>query len=159
MNIINMRSLIILLLMAGLLSAVTSKPSPGKTFYMKMNAGIITDKLAETRHFYAHVLAFRIQFESDWFLLMQTPIGGDQVSFLQADHSSQAELFQKSYRGEGMYLTIEVANADEEYERIRGLKIPVVVDLRDEPWGDRHFVIRDPNGIGIDIVTRSDAAR
>jgi uncharacterized glyoxalase superfamily protein PhnB len=29
--------------------------------------------------------------------------------------------------------------------------------LRDEPWGDRHFTIRDPNGIAIDIVTYSPA--
>lgn len=27
------------------------------------------------------------------------------------------------------------------------------IGIRDEPWGDRHFAIKDPNGIGIDIVT------
>jgi len=26
---------------------------------------------------------------------------------------------------------------------------------KDEPWGDRHFAIVDPNGIGIDILTYS----
>jgi len=26
------------------------------------------------------------------------------------------------------------------------------MDLRDEPWGDRHFALRDPNGVGVDIV-------
>lgn len=29
--------------------------------------------------------------------------------------------------------------------------------LRDEPWGDRHFVVVDPNGIGVDIVQRNQA--
>ena len=27
--------------------------------------------------------------------------------------------------------------------------------IRNEPWGDRHFAIQDPNGIGIDIVKYS----
>jgi uncharacterized glyoxalase superfamily protein PhnB len=31
--------------------------------------------------------------------------------------------------------------------------IPLEFDLREEVWGDRHFAIRDPNGIGIDFVT------
>ncbi|MBD0256676.1 MAG: glyoxalase, partial [Cytophagales bacterium] len=31
--------------------------------------------------------------------------------------------------------------------------VPIEVELRDEPWGDRHFAIVDPNGIGVDIVT------
>lgn len=33
--------------------------------------------------------------------------------------------------------------------------IPIAIALRKEPWGDRHFAIIDPNGIGIDIVTYS----
>ena len=30
--------------------------------------------------------------------------------------------------------------------------VTIQIDLRDEPWGDRHFAISDPNGIGIDLV-------
>jgi uncharacterized glyoxalase superfamily protein PhnB len=26
------------------------------------------------------------------------------------------------------------------------------VPLRDEPWGDRHFAVVDPNGIGVDVL-------
>jgi hypothetical protein len=32
--------------------------------------------------------------------------------------------------------------------------LPILVSLRNEAWGDRHCSIVDPNGIGIDIVTR-----
>ncbi|MBC8151951.1 MAG: glyoxalase, partial [Bacteroidetes bacterium] len=37
--------------------------------------------------------------------------------------------------------------------RINALGVPIAIELRDEPWGDRHFAIADPNGIGIDVVT------
>jgi hypothetical protein len=33
------------------------------------------------------------------------------------------------------------------------MNIPIAIPIRDEPWGDRHFAIVDPNDIGIDIVT------
>ena len=33
--------------------------------------------------------------------------------------------------------------------------VPIAIALREEPWGDRHFAIIAPNGIGIDIVTYS----
>lgn len=29
------------------------------------------------------------------------------------------------------------------------------LNIRNEPWGDRHCAIQDPNGIGIDIVKYS----
>lgn len=52
-----------------------------------------------------------------------------------------------------MYLTIEVENVDEVYKHLKEKGIRMEIEIRDEPWGDRHFAIKDPNGIGIDIVT------
>jgi len=52
-----------------------------------------------------------------------------------------------------MYLTLEVDNVNNIYENLKSMGVAMQVDLRDEPWGDRHFAIEDPNGIGIDVVT------
>jgi uncharacterized glyoxalase superfamily protein PhnB len=43
---------------------------------------------------------------------------------------------------------------DEVYQVIKERNIDI--ELRDEPWGDRHFAIVDPNGVGIDIVAYSE---
>ena len=51
-----------------------------------------------------------------------------------------------------MYLTIEVDDVDKIYNDIKKKKADIKIDIRDEPWGDRHFAIQDPNGVGIDIV-------
>ncbi|RAK02634.1 putative glyoxalase superfamily protein PhnB [Larkinella arboricola] len=120
---------------------------------MKLNAGIITDKLAETKAFYQTVLNFGITFENDFYLLLHTPNQQAELSFLLPNHPSQRPVFQKPFAGEGVYLTIEVGDVDAEYQRIRSLNVPIEIELRDEPWGDRHFAIVDPNGIGIDMVT------
>ena len=126
---------------------------------MKLNAGIITSKLADTKRFYQEVLGFGVRFESDWYLLLHTPDGEGEIAFLQPDHPSQAPVFQPAFNGKGAFLTIEVDDVDAEYARIRALNIPLVVDIKDEPWGDRHFAIVDPNGIGIDMVKHTEAEK
>ena len=120
---------------------------------MKMNAGVITPKLEETKAFYTGLLNFGITFENDFYVLLHTPNHQAALSFLQPDHSTQQPLFQPAFTGHGMYLTIEVENVDAVYSDLKAKGVDIVIELRDEPWGDRHFAIRDPNGIGIDIVT------
>jgi catechol 2,3-dioxygenase-like lactoylglutathione lyase family enzyme len=120
---------------------------------MKLNAGIITDKLRETKQFYRDILNFGITFENEFYLLLHTPNRQTELSFLLPNHPTQHSLFQAAFDGKGVFLTIETENVDKEYARISALGIPIAVDLRDEPWGDRHFAIVDPNGIGIDLVT------
>jgi catechol 2,3-dioxygenase-like lactoylglutathione lyase family enzyme len=120
---------------------------------MKLNAGIITSKLQETKKFYTEVLDFGISFENDFYLLLHTPNNSAEISFLQPNHPSQKPVFQTAFNGKGVYLTIEVENVDEMYEQLKENGVRIEIEIRDEPWGDRHFAIKDPNGIGIDIVT------
>ncbi len=120
---------------------------------MKLNAGIITSKLAETKDFYVNKIGFEITFESEWFLLLNTPGGASSIGFMLPNHPSQKPIFQSEFGGKGVFITVEVENVDAEYERIKKLGIPIEVEIRDEEWGDRHFAVVDPNGIGVDFVT------
>ena len=122
---------------------------------MKLNAGIITSKLAESKSFYTQTLGFGVTFENEFYLLLHTPDGSAQLSFLLPDHPSQQPLFQAAYAGQGMYLTIEVEDVDALYEKMKARGVEIAIELRDEPWGDRHFAIVDPNGVGIDLVKYS----
>ncbi|GAB3503921.1 hypothetical protein GCM10027341_33590 [Spirosoma knui] len=120
---------------------------------MKLNAGIITSRLTESKQFYCDVLGFGITFENEFYVLLHTPDHQAELSFLLPDHPTQQPLFQPAFAGKGIYLTIEVPNVDQEYDRIRALGVPITLEIRNEPWGDRHFSLIDPNGVGIDIVT------
>ena len=120
---------------------------------MKLNAGIITEKLAETKTFYTQTLGFGVTFENDFYLLLHTPNKSAELGFLLPNHPSQKPIFQTAFTGKGVYLTIEVEDVDQIYEQLKAKGVSFEVDIRDEPWGDRHFAIIDPNGIGIDLVT------
>lgn len=119
---------------------------------MKMNAGIITDKLTETKEFYTTVLGFGVSFENDFYLLLHTPNHSAEISFLLPHHPTQQPLFQKPFQQQGVFVTLEVDDVDALYRELKERGIDIVVDMRDEYWGDRHFAILDPNGVGIDIV-------
>ncbi|WP_229239421.1 VOC family protein [Emticicia agri] len=149
-----MKYLINILMVLSLLTQGCSQNDTHKTQKkMKLNAGIITQKLAETKAFYANNLGFGITFENEFYLLMHTPGQEAEISFLLPNHPSQQPLFHRPFQGQGMYLTIEVDDVDSVYETLKKKEVPIKIALRDEPWGDRHFAIEDPNGIGIDIVT------
>ncbi|NJL76286.1 MAG: glyoxalase [Saprospiraceae bacterium] len=120
-----------------------------------MNAGIVTEKIEETKDFYTQNLGFGVTFENEFYLLLHTPSKEAEISFLLPNHPSQQALFQKPFTGQGMYLTIEVDDVDSVYTELKRKVWKIKIDIRDEPWGDRHFAIQDPNGIGIDIVKYS----
>ena len=120
---------------------------------MKINAGIITKKIAESKAFYSEILGFGVSFENDFYLLMHSPGKEAEISFLLPNHPSQQPLFQKPFQHQGIYLTIEVDDVDKMYNEMSSGKVDISIHIRDEPWGDRHFAITDPNGVGIDIVT------
>ncbi len=132
-----------------------TNPSIQTKHQMKLNAGIVTSKLVETKAFYTQILGFGVTFENEFYLLLHTPGGASELSFLLPEHPSQQPLFHKAFQGQGMYLTIEVDNVDELYKELQNKGVPIKIDIRDEPWGDRHFAVQDPNGIGIDLVKYS----
>jgi catechol 2,3-dioxygenase-like lactoylglutathione lyase family enzyme len=145
-----------IILIAGIIVALIAWVAAGELnaqTTMKLNAGIITKKLKETKEFYTTKLGFTVVFENEFYLLLQTPGGSDQLSFLLPDHPSQRPVFQSAFGGKGVYLTIEVEDVDALYKQIKANGVPIEIELRNEAWGDRHFAIVDPNGVGIDMVT------
>jgi catechol 2,3-dioxygenase-like lactoylglutathione lyase family enzyme len=156
-----MRKIIILLgiVTALLCLLIFSAKAQTKHTTMKLNAGFIAPKLQETKYFYTSVLQMVVVFENEFYLLLQTAGGTDQISFLLPNHESQQSLFKPAFAGKGAYLTIEVEDVDAEYRRIKALGMPIQIEVRIEPWGDRHFAIIDPNGIGVDIVTHTSPAK
>ncbi len=53
----------------------------------------------------------------------------------------------------GVILNFEVEDVDLEYERLVTEGLEILVQLRDEPFGQRHFIAKDPNGVLIDVIT------
>lgn len=123
---------------------------------MKLWFGVVTEQLEASKEFYVRLFGGTVLYESDWFVLLQ--VGNGEMGLMRPGLDSQAAIFRPAFQGAGLWVTLDVDDVKAEYARILAMGIAVEVALRDEPWGDRHFVLADPNGIGVDIVQRISPA-
>lgn len=113
---------------------------------------IMTDSVAETAAFYRRHFGFEPAFESDWYVHLALPENASvNLAILDGSH----ETIPASGRGKasGLLLNFEVADVDAEHARLADAALPILLSLRDEAFGQRHFITCDPNGVLIDIIT------
>jgi uncharacterized glyoxalase superfamily protein PhnB len=113
---------------------------------------LMSDRLKETADFYVRHFAFRTLFASDWYVHLQSS-EDDHVNLavLQAGHETIPE--PKAERTSGLLINFEVEDVDAHHARLVAAGVPIVRSLRDEAWGQRHFIAADPNGVLIDVIT------
>lgn len=73
------------------------------------------------------------------------------MAILDGQHDTVPE----SHRGtaSGILLTFEVDNVDAVYARFLAAGLPIISPLRNEDFGQRHFITADPNGVLVDVIT------
>jgi hypothetical protein len=86
-------------------------------------------------------------FEADWYAQLKGP--GFELGVIAEGHESIPPEHRQSVRG--AMLTFEVGDAADAFERRRP-DWELVHGLRDEVWGQRHFMIRTPVGLVVDVV-------
>ena len=119
---------------------------------------IVTDKRAECRDFYVRCFGFQVVFEASWFVYLAAT--GDHafgIAFMDPDHPSQPPGPER-FDGKGMFITVQVADATAEFERLRRDGVSVAYPLRDEPWGQRRFGLYDPSGTWVNVVQQIEPA-
>ena len=112
---------------------------------------IIVNNLSATKDFYLENLSFSVAFENDWYLHLVSE-SGIQVGFMLPNQPSQPEQFHTGYSGDGVIFSLEVEDADSAYQFAQKRDLNIILTLREEEWGQKHFSIQDPNGLFIDIV-------
>ncbi|MFE5410260.1 VOC family protein [Microbacterium sp. NPDC056569] len=107
-----------------------------------------TDAAASARFFQDH-FGFAQTFAADWYVSLVRD--GSEVAFLASDHPTIPAGFGAPARG--LLLNVEVDDARAAHERLvvdGGLEC--VLTLRDEPFGQRHFIVAAPGGVLVDVI-------
>jgi catechol 2,3-dioxygenase-like lactoylglutathione lyase family enzyme len=114
---------------------------------------ICSSRLQESRDFYIGLLGFETTFEADWYVSLRRPGPPHyELALLDHAHPTLPEAYRAPVRG--LLLNFEVTDVDAEWKRLvlqGGLKAELA--LRDEDFGQRHFIVSDPNGVLIDVIT------
>ncbi|NDL60177.1 VOC family protein [Phytoactinopolyspora mesophila] len=117
---------------------------------------IQTAKLAETTAFYVEHFGFTVVFEADWYVSLRREGDDDgpsyELAILDHTHPTIPDGYRKPVAG--MLLNFEVDDVDAEYKRlvkIAGLEPKL--EIRTETFGQRHFIVADPSGVLVDVIT------
>ena len=113
---------------------------------------IMTGDVAATAAFYQQHFGFKALFTADWYVHLQ--LDGD-ASVNLAVLDGQHETIPPTGRGivGGVLLNFEVGDVDAMHARVQAAGLPILRSLRDEAFGQRHFITADPNGVLIDVIT------
>lgn len=112
---------------------------------------ICTAKLAETRAFYETHFDFTPAFESDWYVHL-TSRHDSRVNLAIMDHTHETipDGFRKP--AQGVLINFEVEDVDGFYEKAQQAGLNIRLAIRDEAFGQRHFIVADPGGVLVDVI-------
>ena len=112
---------------------------------------LLVDDVEKAAAFYQTHFGFKSLFASDWYIhLQQADHQNVNLAFVSRTHETVPEGSRKP--AAGMLINFEVDDPDEIYHRLRAADVPVLRTLRDEDFGQRHFIIEDPNGVMVDVI-------
>ena len=98
------------------------------------------------RHF-----GFAPMFETDWYVHLQMPEDpAMNLAILDGQHPTIPAVGRG--RSTGLLLNFEVEDVDAVYDAVRAAGLPILREIRDEDFGQRHFITADPNGVMIDVI-------
>jgi catechol 2,3-dioxygenase-like lactoylglutathione lyase family enzyme len=107
---------------------------------------IRSDLPAETRDFFVDLLGFEVTMDLGWVVTLASPTNPSaQVTIIGNDDMAAPGI------------SVEVDDVDAVHARAVENGIEIAYPLRDEEWGVRRFMLREPSGTIVNVLShRSD---
>jgi uncharacterized glyoxalase superfamily protein PhnB len=102
----------------------------------------------EAAAFFTRYFGFETTFTADWYVSLRND--AHELAFLDHGHQTIPEGFRQPTAG--LLLNVEVDDAESEFERLVAAGLPIRLSLRDETFGQRHFIVEGPEGVLVDVI-------
>jgi catechol 2,3-dioxygenase-like lactoylglutathione lyase family enzyme len=103
---------------------------------------IRSEQPAETRDFFVELFGFEVAMDMGWIMTLASPSNPSvQITIVGGDDMAAPGI------------TVEVADVDAIHAKAVEHGFEVAYPLRNEEWGVRRFMLRDPNGTVINVVS------
>lgn len=113
---------------------------------------LMVEDIAASARFYREHMGFEPTFESDWYIsIKHRENPAYELAVLSPTHETIPEGFRGHCAG-NILLNFEVSDAEAEYARLKEAGLRIVLPLRDEAFGQRHFIGVAPGGVMIDVI-------
>jgi catechol 2,3-dioxygenase-like lactoylglutathione lyase family enzyme len=105
---------------------------------------IRTDRPAETRDFFVDLLGFEVAMDLGWVATLASPDNpSTQITIVGGDDMAAPGI------------SVEVADVDAVHAKALELGLEIAYPLRDEEWGVRRFMLREPSGTIVNVLSHS----
>ena len=102
---------------------------------------IRSDRPADTRDFFVNLLGFEVVMDMDWVVTVASPSNPSvQVSIIGNDDPAAPGI------------SVEVSDVDAVHARAVQQGLEIAYPLRDEDWGVRRFMLREPSGTVVNVL-------
>lgn len=107
---------------------------------------IRSDRAAETRDFFVDLLGFSVAMDLGWVVTVASPDNPSaQVTIIGNEDPAAPGI------------SVEVTDVDAVHARAVERGLEIAYPLRDEDWGVRRFMLREPGGTVVNVLShRSD---
>ena len=112
---------------------------------------LTVDDVAASSKFLATHFGFTERMSADGFASLGRDDNAMDVVFLRRGIEVLPEEL-RDRRVSGTIVAFVVDDLDAEHERLRTEGVPITLPLREEPWGERLFMVTDPNGVAYELV-------
>jgi hypothetical protein len=103
---------------------------------------IKSDRPAETRDFFIDLLGFDVAMDLGWVVTLASPENPSaQVTIIGNDDPAAPGI------------SVGVADVDAIHAEAVARGLEIVYPLRDEEWGVRRFMLREPSGTVVNVVS------
>jgi catechol 2,3-dioxygenase-like lactoylglutathione lyase family enzyme len=103
---------------------------------------IRSDRPADTRDFFVDLFGFEVAMDLDWVMTLASPDDpAVQITIISGDDMAAPGI------------TVGVADVDAVHATAVERGFEIAYPLRDEPWGVRRFMLRDPSGTVVNVVS------
>jgi catechol 2,3-dioxygenase-like lactoylglutathione lyase family enzyme len=102
---------------------------------------IRSDRPAETREFFTELLGFEVAMDLGWVATVASPDDPSvQVTIISNDDPAAPGI------------SVGVDDVDAVHARAVEMGLEIAYPLRDEEWGVRRFMLREPSGTVVNVV-------
>lgn len=111
---------------------------------------ICSRNVQASKDFYVSLLDFIPTFDTGWYVQLQnTQNHLAQIGIVELGHESVPAAYNQAPRG--IIITADYEDVTDVYNKVVAAKLPMVYPLTEEVWGQKHFMISDPDDVLVDI--------
>ena len=120
----------------------------------RMFFNVLSKDVAASKAFYVNLLDMKVHFDSDWFVILK-PQGDNPFELGIVDVNHEIVPVSERASPTGCYPCFVVDDVDVVHQRALASGVEIIEPPREMFYGQKRLLIRDPDGMMVDISSPS----